>query len=253
MNSSHVVCAVWTVVLLWPAVAFGQLLVLNSGGFAGPYRELLPAFERDSGLTVTSTLGFSQGTGPNTIPSLLQRGVAADVVIMSREGLNELIAGGRIATGTVVNLAQTPLGVAVRRGVPKPDISTVEAFKELVLRAKSVNFASTTGFHLTGRVFPSLGIAAEVARKANGESMANLVNTEVDLVLRPVSELINLSGFDFVGAVPEALQFISVFSAAVVSGSPRVGEARRLITFLSSEEARAAARRHGMEALTSGN
>ena len=253
MNSSHVVCAVWTVVLSWPAVALGQLNVLNSGGFAGPYRELLPAFERDSGLTVTSTQGASQGTGPNTIPSLLQRGVAADIVIMSREGLNELVASGRIATGSVVDLAQTPLGVAVRRGVPRPDVSTVDAFKRVVLRAKSVNYMSTTGLYLTETVFPSLGIAAEVERKSNGDSMVNLVNTQVDLVLRPVSELINLPGFDFVGPVPEAVQFISVFSAAVVAGSQRVGQAKQLIAFLSSEDARAVARRHGMEAVNPRN
>jgi molybdate transport system substrate-binding protein len=239
--------------LWWPAVAFGQLTVLNSGGFAGPYRELLPAFERDSGLTVTSTQGASQGTGPNTIPALLQGGVAADVVIMSREGLSELVAGGSIAADTIVDLAQTPLGIAVRRGMSKPDISTVDAFKEALLRAKSVNFVSTTGLYLTQKVFPSLGVAAEVGRKANGDSMANLVNTQVDLVIRPVSELISLPGFDFVGPVPEAVQFVSVFSAAVVASSQRIREAKHLIAFLSSEQARVVARRHGMETPTPGN
>jgi molybdate transport system substrate-binding protein len=252
MNWSRIACLVWTVVLFLPAVAFGQLNVLHSGGFAGPYRELLPSFERNSGSTVTSTLSFSQGSGPDTIPALLERGVAADVLIMSREGLNDLIARGRIITGTVVDLAQAPLGVAVRRGAPKPDISTVEAFKQLVLRATLINFGSTTGLHLTEKVFPALGIAAEVARKTNGDRAASLVNTQVDLVLRPVSELLNLPGFDYVGPVPQAVQFISVFSAAVVSNSQRVAQAKQLITFLSSEEARAAARRHGMEPLPSG-
>ena len=249
MNRARVALVAWTTAFLWPAVALAQLNVVNSGGFAGPYRELLPAFERDSGLTVTSTQAASQGGGPNTIRALLQMGVPADVVIMSKEGLNELIADGRIDARTVVDLAQTPLGVAVRKGAPKPVINTVEDFKQVVLRAKSVNFVSTTGLYLTQKLFPALGIASEVSQKANGDNMASLANTEVDLVLRPVSEVISLPGFDFVGPVPGNIQFVSVFSAAVVTGSKQVAAAKQLIAFLSSEEARAAARRNGMDSV----
>jgi molybdate transport system substrate-binding protein len=176
-------------------------------------------------------------------------GVPADVVIMSKEGLNELIADGRIDARTVVDLAQTPLGVAVRKGAPKPVINTAEDFKQVVLRAKSVNFVSTTGLYLTQTLFPALGIASEVSQKANGDNMASLANTQVDLVLRPVSEVISLPGFDFVGPVPGNIQFVSVFSAAVVAGSKQVAAAKRLIAFLSSEEARAAARRNGMDSV----
>ncbi len=111
-----------------------------SGGFAAAYQEILPEFEKATGITVTTPRGQSQGNGPNAIGAQLRRGVPADVVIMSKEGLEQLIAEGRIAAGTAVDLARTPLGVAVRAGAPKPDISTVDAFKRTLLRAKSITF-----------------------------------------------------------------------------------------------------------------
>src|SRR5262245_63507068 len=107
-----------------------NLKVLISGGFSGPYEKLLPEFERTSGIKVTTGSGSSQGTGPQTIAAQLARGVPVDVVILSREGLTELMAARRIAPGTDVDLARTPIGVAVRAGAPKPDGRNGEAFKK---------------------------------------------------------------------------------------------------------------------------
>jgi molybdate transport system substrate-binding protein len=109
-------------VLALPTASFAQLNVITSGGFSAAYRELLPEFEKATGTRVKTTSGASQGSGPNTIGRQLRRGVPADVVIMSREGLSELIAEGRIVAGTDVDLARTPLGVSVRAGARKPDI-----------------------------------------------------------------------------------------------------------------------------------
>src|SRR5262245_58216998 len=116
------------------SAASAQLKVLISGGFADAYMQLLQEFERTTGIKVTTGSGSSQGTGPQTIGAQLARGVSADVVNLSREGLNELIAANRIAEGTDVDLARTPLGVAVRARTPKPDVSTVEAFKQVLLK-----------------------------------------------------------------------------------------------------------------------
>ena len=115
-----------------------QIKVLISGGFSGAYDELLPEFQRSSGFKVATGSGASQGTGPQTIAAQLARGVACDVVILSREGLGELIAEKRIVAGTDVDLARVPVGVAVRAGAPKPDVSTVEAFKQVLLKTKTV-------------------------------------------------------------------------------------------------------------------
>src|SRR5499427_2292439 len=124
--------------------------VLMSGGFTGAYEQLLPEFERASGIKVTTGSGASQGAGPETIGAQLARGVSADVVILSREGLTELIAANRIAAGTDVDLAQVPLGVAVRAGAARPDVSTVEAFKSTLTNAKAVAMpGSTGGIYLT--------------------------------------------------------------------------------------------------------
>ena len=124
--------------------------MLISGGFSGPYEHLVPEFERTTGMMVATGSGSSQGTGPQTIAAQLARGVPADVVILSREGLMELIAANRIAGGTDVDLARTPIGVAVRAGADKPDAGTVEAFKQVVLKAKLVAVpSSTSGIFLT--------------------------------------------------------------------------------------------------------
>src|SRR5689334_16117799 len=125
--------ALLAALLLMPLTASAQLKVMISGGFSGPYEKLLPEFERASGIKVETGSGSSQGKGPQTIAAQLARGVPVDVVIMSREGLEELIAEKRIAAGSDVDLARTPIGVAVRAGAPKPDVSTVEAFKQLML------------------------------------------------------------------------------------------------------------------------
>src|SRR3984957_18553904 len=98
--------------------------VLISGGFAGAYDRLVPEFTRQSGIAVSTGSGASQGNGPHTIAAQLARGVPADVVILSREGLAELIAANRIVAGTDADLARVGLGVAVRSGTPKPDVTT---------------------------------------------------------------------------------------------------------------------------------
>src|SRR5438270_4380969 len=96
-----------------------SLRVITSGGFSAAFQELQPEFEKATGIKVTVTRGASQGSGPDTIGAQLRRGVPADVVIMSREGLDDLIKEGRIVAGSDVNLGQTPLGMSVRAGAPK--------------------------------------------------------------------------------------------------------------------------------------
>jgi molybdate transport system substrate-binding protein len=158
---------IFATLLFWPVRSCAQLNVLISGGFSGAYEQLLPEFERTSGIKVTTGSGASQGAGPQTIAAQLARGVPANVVILSREGLSELIAAKRIAAGTDVDLARVPLGVAVRAGTPKPDVSTVEAFKQVLLKAKTVAIpGSTSGIWLTTDLFPRLGIAEKINVKA---------------------------------------------------------------------------------------
>jgi molybdate transport system substrate-binding protein len=122
MNALAIVVS--ATLVAWPIAAVAQVKLLMSVSFSGAYERLLPEFERTSGIKVTTGSGASQGTGPQTIGAQLANGIAADVVILSREGLEELAAAKRIAAGTEVDLARVGLGVAVRAGTPKPDVST---------------------------------------------------------------------------------------------------------------------------------
>ncbi len=233
--------------------ASAQLKVIISGGFSGAYEQLLPEFERTSGTKVETGSGASQGSGPQTIGAQLERGVPADVVILSREGLTELIAAKRIASGSDVDLAEVPIGVAVKAGAAKPDVSTVEAFKRVVTGARLVAVpASTSGIFLVKEVFPRLGIADKVNVKMTprgSEAAAMVANGEADIGLLPVSEILHAPGLEHAGVIHRDIQLIQIFSAAMVAGSKQPDAARRLIRFLASDAAASAIRKAGLEPL----
>lgn len=227
-----------------------QVKVIISGGFSTAYAQVLPDFEESTGIKVTTGSGASQGEGPLTIASQLERGEALDVVIMSREGLENLKAAGRILPGSDVDLATAAIGVAVRAGVPKPEIGTVEGLKRALLSAKTIAVPrSTSGIFLLEKVLPRLGIdRSRIKATERGSQAANLVATgEADIVVQPVSELMSVPGIQYVGVIADELQLIQMFSAAVVKGSNEVEASKQLIAFLSSERATAAIRKNGME------
>jgi molybdate transport system substrate-binding protein len=227
--------------------------VLISGGFSGAYEQLLPEFERTSGIKVTTGSGASQGSGPQTIAAQLARGVPADVVILSREGLGELIDANRIVIGTDVDLACVPVGVAVKAGSPKPDVSTVEAFKKVLLNTRAVAIpGSTSGIWLATELFPRLGVADKINVKVapRGAGAAGMVATgDADVAVLPTSEIFHAAGVDFAGNIAAEIQFIQTFSAAVVAGSAEVESSKRLIAFLASARASEAIRKSGMQPL----
>jgi molybdate transport system substrate-binding protein len=235
-------------ILSMPTASSAQVRVLMSAGFSAAYRELLPELERTAGAKITTTTGGSVGTGPNTIGAQLRRGVPADLVILAREGLSELIAEGRVVTGTDIDLARSTIGLIVRAGAPKPDISTTEAFKQALLRAKSVAVStSTSGVYLTTQLFPRLGIADQMAGKTLTSGSAAVGRGEAEIGLQQVSEVLQVQGADFVGAIPADVQYVTVYAAAVVAGSKEVAASRRLIAFLASEAAMQAIKTSGME------
>jgi molybdate transport system substrate-binding protein len=228
-----------------------QLNVLISGGFNGAYDQLLPEFERASGIKVTTGSGASQGTSSQTIAAQLARGVPADVVILSREGLTDLIAAKRIVAATDIDLARVGIGVAIRAGTAKPDVSAVEAFKQVLLKAKTVVVpGSTSGIWLRTELFPRLGVAdkikVEVTPRGTGAA-AMVVAGDADLALLPTSEIISADGVELAGNLADEIQFIQTFSAAIVAGSEQIEGAKRLIEFLTSARASEAIRKSGME------
>ena len=234
-----------------------ELKVIISGGFSGPYEQLVPQFERTTGVKVATGSGSSQGNGPQTIAAQLGRGVPADVVILSREGLTELIAARWIAAGTDVDLARTPIGVAVRAGAPKPDVRSVEDFKQVVLKARTLAVpSSTSGIFLIEEIFPRLGIAGRVNVKATprGSGAAAMVAAgEADIGLLPVSEIVHATGVELAGVIADEIQLNQIFAAAIVAASKETEAAKRLIAFLTSAPAAQTIRRGGMEPLGTGS
>ena len=230
------------------------LRVLMSGGFTGGYEALLPEFQRISGIAVTTGSGASQGSGPHTIGAQLARGVAADVVILSREGLAELIAAKRIAAGTDVDLARVGLGIAVRAGSAKLDVSSVEAVKRALLAARTIAVpGSTSGIWLKEDLFPRLAVAdrLDMRMTPRGSDAAAMVAAGgAALAVMPVSEILVAPGVDHAGVLPAEIQMIQVFAAAIVAGSSVAVAARQLIEFLASPRAAEAIRRSGMEPMT---
>ena len=245
--SPHVFVFAIMMLVVLPSASPAQVSVLISGGFSAAYQELLPEFQKTTGITVTTARGASQGDDPNTIGAQLRRGVPADIVIMSRSGLDELFAQGKIVIGSDVDLAQVPLGVGIRAGAPRPNISTVDAFKQALLHAKSVGIQSTSAIYMKTKLFPQLGIANEMAGKLSSAGAASVASGEVEMVVLPVSEILPIRGVDFVGTIPADIQFVVVFSAALVKGTKEPEASKRLIAFLSAERATAAVEKVGMK------
>jgi molybdate transport system substrate-binding protein len=243
--------AALTVLLIWPQGAVAQMKVLISGGFSGAYEKLLPEFEQESGIKVTTGSGASQGDGPQTIGAQLARGEKADVVILSREGLDGLIAANRIAAGTDVDLATVGIGAAVRARAAKPDMSTVEAVKQMLLKARVVAIpASTSGIWLVKELFPKLGIAETINVKVTPRgtgATAMVASGEADLGILPVSEILHASGVELAGVFPAEIQFIQTFSAAVVADASEAQAGKKLIEFLSSARAAEAIKGAGLQ------
>ena len=235
-----------------PAGAWAQVSVrvIISGGFSGPYEQLIPEFQRSTGIQVVTGSGSSQGTGPQTIAAQLERGVPADVVILSREGLSELMAANRILPGSDVDLARTPLGVAVRAGAPRPDVSTVAAFRNVVNQARSIAVpSSTSGIFLMNDVFPRLGIRdlGRIKPTPRGTGATALVASgEAEIAVMPVSEIVHAAGVELAGVLAEEIQLHQVFAAAVAAGSTQIDAAKQLTAFLASPRAADAIRSGGM-------
>jgi molybdate transport system substrate-binding protein len=182
----------------------------------------------------------------------LERGEPADVVILASSVLDDLIKQGKVVAGSRVDLVRSIIGMAVRAGAPKPDITTVAALTETLLRAKSVAYSSSaSGIYLSTELFQRLGIADRVlpkSKNAAGERVAALVaRGDAEIGFQQISELLPEPGIDYVGPLPPEVQRETVFSAGLVVGAAKPDVAKALIRFLASADAVAAIRKAGLE------
>jgi molybdate transport system substrate-binding protein len=237
-----------------PLQAADQITVLTSGGLAAALQELVPALQRVTGSTVAIAEGATVNNGPTSIPSRLRRGDVVDVVVMSATGLQELIVSGQIAAGSRVDLAQSGIGMAVRAGAPKPDISSVDALKRTLLNAASVAVStSISGVYIEQELFPRLGIADQMkskTRRYDERVGAVVARGDAALGFQQVSELKPMAGIDYVGPLPVEVQRVTVFAAGIASSSVHRDAARQAVAFLASESASAAIAKSGLEPVT---
>jgi len=232
-----------------------EVRVMISGGFSAAYQRLIPEYERTAGITVVTCRGASMGSTPNAIPVRLQRGEPADVVIMVADALDELVKQGKVVAGTRVDLARSIIGMAVRAGSPKPDISSVDAFKRVLLEASSIAYSdSASGVYLSTQLFPWLGVAGRISAKCRmikGEPVGAVVaRGEAEIGFQQISELLPTPGIDLVGPLPPEIQKVTMFAAGIAAGSKDAKPARELIAFLASAAAVAAIAKSGLEPVT---
>jgi molybdate transport system substrate-binding protein len=217
----------------------GEVRVVTSGAFTEAYKKLVPMFEAATGHKVISSYGASIGKAPDSIPSRFERGESFDLVILSEGGLEALMQQGKLAKGSRVDVVRSQIGAAVRKGTPKPDISTVAALRQTLLNAQSVAYsASASGTYLSTELFAKLGVQDRLAvtgKKIMSERVGAVVaRGDAELGFQQVSELIYFKELDFIGTLPDEVQQTIFFSAALVEGAKQPELARQLLAFLTS-------------------
>ena len=238
--------------LLASAANAAEVRVMISGGLTAAYKALIPEFERTTGNTVLTAYGPSMGTTVNAIPVRLERGEPADVLIMVGYALGDLVKQGKVVAGSNVDLVTSAIGIAVKSGAPKPDISSADAVKRALLAAKTVAYSdSASGVYVSTEMFQKLGITDAMKDKAKkipatpvGEIVAR---GDAEIGLQQIAELRPVAGIDIVGPLPPDLQKITVFSAGIATVSKEPDAGKALIKFLASPAARDALVKSGLD------
>ncbi len=233
-----------------------DVVVMTSGAFTAAYLELGKEFERATNhRLVTATT--SMGAGAESIPARLLRGEPADVIIVASDALDAMVHDGTVTRGSRVDLAESAIGMAVRAGAPKPDISTVAAFRQALLGAKSVGYSvSVSGNYLVNEIYPRLGITEQLMPKSQrierGRVGTVVARGDAEIGFQQISELMPVEGIDIVGPLPPELQKLTIFAAGIAAASKHEQAARALVIFLASPAAADAVRRSGMTPISAG-
>jgi len=234
---------------LLPASA-SEIKVLSAGAFKQVVVALAPDFEKQTGHKVTIDNG--------TVGELKKRidgGEAFDVVVSTPGGIDEFIAAGKVAAGSKQMLASVGVGVVVKQGAPKPDISTVEAFKRALLAAKSVAYIDPKSGGSSGiyfdKLLEKLGIADQIRPKAklkDGGHVADLIASgEAELGVHQISEIVPVKGVTLVGPLPKEIQNLTVYAAGLGASAKDKEASGEFVKYLSGPDAAAVLKAKGMD------
>ncbi len=221
--------------------------VLSSNAIKAAYTELVPHFERASGHKVATVWA-----GTNDILKRMKANETYDLMIMARPTLDGLAREGKVVAGSQVDLVTSGIGVAVRAGAPKPDISSGEALKRALLAAKSIGYSQgPSGVYLI-KLFERWGIADTIRSRVLQTQPGNPVGEavargEAEIGFQQVSELLPIAGISFVGPLPADIQEVTTFAGGIHAAAKEVDAAKAWVKFITSPAAAAAIRRSGME------
>ena len=212
-----------------------------SAAFKAAYLKMLPEFERKTGHKIINAWGPAMGTTPQAVPNRIARGEPVDVVIVSGPALEILINQGSVAAASRKNLAISTIGAAVRTGSRRPDISTVEAFKLALERAKSIAYSdSVSGVYISTELYKKLGVSDAVRAKSKmiladpvGEVIAS---GGAELGFQQMSELKPVKGIDVIGPIPAEIQKVTMYAAGVSSKAEQPEAGAALIKYLASPD-----------------
>ncbi|KAA0984427.1 ABC transporter substrate-binding protein [Pseudomonas sp. ANT_J12] len=232
-----------------------ELHVMTSGGFTAAYKILGPQFAKSTGNTLDTALGPSMGKAPEAIPNRLARGEHADVVIMVGYALDELIKQGKVDPASRVELADSRIGLVVREGAAKPDISSVEGLKKTLLDARSVAYSdSASGVYIEEQLFKKLGIEDQLKPKSKmipKIPVGSVVATgDYQLGFQQVSELLPVPGVSFVAKIPESVQSVTRFAAGIPVGAQHPAQAKALLDYLASPAVQPQVQATGLDSVT---
>lgn len=232
-----------------------EFRVMTSGAFTAAYKTLIPQLEKLTGKTVV-TVTTSIGTGDTSIPSRLQRGEVADIVIVAESALRQFITDGHVLADSASIIARSMIGFAVRAGTPDPKIRTADDLRKALLAARGIGYsASESGKYYTTVLAQQLGIAEQVLPKSRlvggGERVgAVIARGELDFGFQQISELLPVEGIAHITPLPPELQKVSNFMAGIGANSPDKDAVRRVIAFLGSAAAAKAITDSGLEPAT---
>ena len=229
--------------------------VMTSGAFTAAHLALIPQLERLTKKTIV-TASTSIGTGENSILNRLKRGEVVDIVIVADTVLRQFIEEGLVLAYGQTPVARSSIGMAVRAGATRPDITSIDALRRTLLQAKSIAYsASVSGQYLTTELYQRLGIADQVISKSRliggGERVGAVVaRGEAEIGFQQMSELLPVPGIAHITPLPPEVQKVSVFCAGVAASTRDSDLARSVIKFLASPEAAAAIAKSGLEPVT---
>ena len=234
----------------WSAqAAAAEIKMISAMAMHATWLELMPLYEKASGETVT--IIWSPGL---EVAHHVESGEKADIAVLAAAGVDDLIKKGFLAEGSRVPLVNSLVGIAIRPGAPKPDLSSVASFRQSLLDSKSIVLSAGTSSLYLRKMFQTLGIGKEMDAKmfrsptGRNENVANVLRRgDADLGFQQVSELIDEKGIDLLGPIPADVQEVTVWSAGLYRDAKEPERAKALLRFIKSPEAAPILKKHGLD------